>query len=238
MRSKTSQKGIIAVNAAIRETSRKRFTIAHEIGHFVIPHHRLLGNMCEERSIESFDTRLGRAEVEANEFAAELLLPSNILRNRFDLANPSLTQISVVAADFGTSLTATTRSFLGMTNLACALVWSSGNRARWFARSDAFRFFLPLDDLPARGSYALGLFDGQDAPSEFSPVPSNAWLDRIDAERVETLLEHSVLLPNYDAVLTLLWAYRGATSATDEDAGLEELEPEEFTLQRRRWPRA
>jgi Zn-dependent peptidase ImmA (M78 family) len=47
VRSRGSQKGIVAVNAAIREEARKRFTVAHEIGHFVIPHHRLLGNTCE-----------------------------------------------------------------------------------------------------------------------------------------------------------------------------------------------
>src|SRR5438132_14147381 len=56
VRSKTGQKGIIAVKASIREASRKRFTIAHEIGHFVIPHHRLLKNFCDERKIDSFDS--------------------------------------------------------------------------------------------------------------------------------------------------------------------------------------
>lgn len=32
VRSKSGQKGIIAVKASIREASRKRFTVAHEIG--------------------------------------------------------------------------------------------------------------------------------------------------------------------------------------------------------------
>ena len=66
VRSKTGQKGIIAVKASIREASRKRFTIAHEIGHFVMPHHRLLKNFCDEKKIDSFDARLNRPEVEAD----------------------------------------------------------------------------------------------------------------------------------------------------------------------------
>lgn len=49
--SKTAQKGIIAVNASLREKSRKRFTIAHEIGHFVLPYHRLLKTVCDEKKI-------------------------------------------------------------------------------------------------------------------------------------------------------------------------------------------
>ena len=36
VRSKAGQKGIIAVNSRLREASRKRFTIAHEIGRYVI----------------------------------------------------------------------------------------------------------------------------------------------------------------------------------------------------------
>jgi len=117
VRSKAGQKGIVAVKASIREKSRKRFTIAHEIGHFVIPHHRNLGNICEDRKIESFDRHLNQPEIEANEFAAELLLPSALLRRRFNLAEFSLAQISAVAADFETSLTATTRSYLTLTDL-------------------------------------------------------------------------------------------------------------------------
>ncbi|HAX41796.1 MAG TPA: ImmA/IrrE family metallo-endopeptidase [Bryobacteraceae bacterium] len=239
IRSKAGQKGIVAVKASIREASRKRFTIAHEIGHFVIPHHRNLGNICEERKIESFDRDLNRPEIEANEFAAELLLPSAVLRKRFDLADPSLSQMSSVAAGFGTSLTATTRSFLTLTNLACAMVWSVNNRARWFVRSDSFSFFLPLADLPANGSFAARIFNGGVVPEELAPVRPDAWLDRQAAERVNTLLEHSIRLPNYDAVLTLLWAHKARPFAIEDDQEtlLEDLDPDDFTLNRRRWPR-
>src|SRR5579872_4650076 len=45
-------KGIIAVNSAIREHTRKRFTIGHEIGHYLIPHHRALKNVCRSDDIE------------------------------------------------------------------------------------------------------------------------------------------------------------------------------------------
>lgn len=237
--SKADQKGIVAVKASIREKSRKRFTIAHEIGHFVIPHHRNLSNICEERKIESFDSHLNGPEIEANEFAAELLLPSALLRRRFNLAELSLAQISAVAADFETSLTATTRCFLTLTDLPCAMVWSVSNRARWFVRSDSFRFFLPLPELPANGSFAAGIFRGESAPAELAPVRPDAWLDRQAAEHVDTLLEHSISLPNYNAVLTLLWAYKAELLPTrdSQEALLEDLDPEDFTLNRRRWPR-
>jgi len=238
IRSKAGQKGIVAVKASIREASRKRFTIAHEIGHFIIPHHRNLGNVCEERKIESFDRNLNRPEIEANEFAAELLLPSDVLLKRFNLAEFSLAQISTVAAEFGTSLTATTRSFLTLTDLPCAMVWSVADRARWFVRSDSFRFFLPIAELPSGDSFAAGIFRGDAAPTELTPVRPDVWLDRQAAERVDTLLEHSISLPNYNAVLSLLWAYKTeALPTAHEETLLDDLDPEDFTLNRRRWPR-
>jgi Zn-dependent peptidase ImmA (M78 family) len=206
VRSKTAQKGIIAVKSSLREKSRKRFTVAHEIGHFVLPHHRLLKAVCDEKKIDSYDARLNRPEVEANEFASELLLPSAVLSQKFNLSLFSLSQISAIASEFETSLTATIRCFLRLTALPCAMVWSPENQAPWCARSDSFRFFLPLEELPAEGSHAAGLLARTPAPPDFAPVPAGVWLDDAAAERVRTLLEHSIYLPNYRAVLTLLWA--------------------------------
>lgn len=118
------------------------------------------------------------------------------------------------------------------------MVWSVSNRARWFVRSDSFRFFLPLSELPANGSFAARIFRGESAPADLAPVPPDAWLDRQAAEHVDTLLEHSISLPNYNAVLTLLWAYKVEPPArNDQEALLEDLDPEDFTLNRRRWPK-
>jgi len=171
IRSKACQKGIVAVKASIREASRKRFTIAHEIGHFIIPHHRNLGNICEERKIESFDRSLNRSEMEANEFAAELLLPSGALRRRFDLSEFSLAQISAVAAEYGTSLTATTRSFLTLTDLPCAMIWSVANRARWFVRSDAFRFSSRLPNFRRRAPSPPRFSEAKPRPQNLRRAP-------------------------------------------------------------------
>ncbi|MBL0158848.1 MAG: ImmA/IrrE family metallo-endopeptidase [Bryobacterales bacterium] len=189
VRSMAGQKGIIAVKATIREASRKRFTVAHEIGHFVIPHHCLLKTVCDEKKIDSFDAKLDRPEIEANEFAAELLLPSTVLSKKFSLQEFSLREISTVATEFETSLTATVRCFLRLTGLPCAMVWSSDNQARWCARSEAFRFYLPLAERPADGSFATRLFKGGVVPADFAVVPAEMWLDRQVAESVGTLLE-------------------------------------------------
>ena len=53
-------KGIVAIKQSIREVSRKRFTIAHEIGHYLIPSHRNLENVCTDGMIESWQKGLNK----------------------------------------------------------------------------------------------------------------------------------------------------------------------------------
>lgn len=67
--------------------ARHRFTIAHEIGHFVLNHPMEPGrhvHVDRERQIlqrgPKASTGLDRIEVEANQFAAEILMPSARVR--------------------------------------------------------------------------------------------------------------------------------------------------------------
>ena len=238
VRSKSAQKGVIGVRESIREHGRKRFTVAHEIGHFVIPKHRFLKNVCEERIIDSYRSTLNRAELEANQFAAEFLLPAPAVRTRFE-GEPSLARISSVAEEFETSLSATARRFIDLTEASVALLWQQDGKVEWFHKSDTFTYFLPLEEIPSSKSMAGRLFAGRAGGDDFDLVNPILWLSSRDAERVDVMLEHSVSLPNYEAVLTLLWVVKTKGSAEEyyEDPYLEELDPEGFTLKRKRWPR-
>lgn len=63
---------IINENSARR---RKRFTLAHELAHVIIPWH--VGNIVDANIFEGRDYEYNSYESEANKFAAELLMPSN-----------------------------------------------------------------------------------------------------------------------------------------------------------------
>ncbi|MCO5092637.1 ImmA/IrrE family metallo-endopeptidase [Bosea sp. (in: a-proteobacteria)] len=75
----------IVVNADQPET-RKRFTIAHEIGHFLY-HRHLIGNgVGDSKAFRStdkqryFNTAIGpKQETEANQFAATVLMPKSLV---------------------------------------------------------------------------------------------------------------------------------------------------------------
>ena len=195
--------------------------------------------MCARvKIIDSYRSTLNKAELEANQFAAEFLLPTPVVRTRF-AGDPSLAESSNVAEEFETSLSATARRFVDLTGSSVALLWQQDGRVEWFHTSDTFTYFLPLEEIPSSNSMAGRLFAGRAGGNDFERIDPLLWLTRRDAEKVDVLLEHSVNLQNYDAVLTLLWVVKTKGSAEEyyEEPYLEELNPEGFTLKRRRWPR-
>jgi hypothetical protein len=71
--------------------TRQRFTLAHELGHVVIPWH--MGTIIDRTDAESPDANdYWEMEAEANAFAAELLMPSEWIASRLSDGN-SLAQV-------------------------------------------------------------------------------------------------------------------------------------------------
>lgn len=92
---------------------RRRFTIAHEIGHFYLRHqfepgehvHVDRGNYISQRSLRSSEG-IDPKEVEANQFAACLLMPSKLLYDRIGELNTVQlfdSHVSQLAKDFDVS---------------------------------------------------------------------------------------------------------------------------------------
>ncbi len=197
--------GIIGVNS-LRDNIRKRFAIAHEIGHYLIPNHCRAEMMCPAGLFDCFSSDMASAEIEANEFAAGLLLPRKLVRRRFDLTRPSLSRISLVANELETSVVSATRRFLALTREPCAMVWSRAGRAVWFATSNNLTAELPMHNLPVAASLAGRLFAGKPVAAGMQRVDANMWFSSDGADRIKTLLEESIAFPAEGAVLTLLWA--------------------------------
>ncbi|MCW5626699.1 MAG: ImmA/IrrE family metallo-endopeptidase, partial [Burkholderiales bacterium] len=117
--------------------SRQRFTIGHELGHFLLPWHRQSTFRCVAEDIS------GRArkdwEIQANEFSAELLMPTELVKlmlRRF--GEPEMAHISQLARDFETSIEMTARRVVELNEYACAVVFSKDNIVRYFVRSPFF----------------------------------------------------------------------------------------------------
>ena len=95
---------LIFVSNTITNVHRKQFIIAHEIGHFML--HREQMYCCSEISIES-QQRVNSLsqEQQANEFASELLLPTDVLTMQLPSEHLSFAFISNIANKYNVSVT-------------------------------------------------------------------------------------------------------------------------------------
>src|SRR5574337_91715 len=69
--------GIISINSNITNSGKRNFILAHEIGHFIL-HKNLHPLFSDNHKTLSDWYKNGPHEVEANTFASELLMPSEL----------------------------------------------------------------------------------------------------------------------------------------------------------------
>lgn len=83
---------------------RQRFTAAHEIGHFIL-HRDSIGDGVEDNHLYRAEGMSNQQEVEANKFAADLLMPYSLIKKSMDEAEGRLTA-NELAKTFNVSVTA------------------------------------------------------------------------------------------------------------------------------------
>ncbi|MBT8369251.1 MAG: ImmA/IrrE family metallo-endopeptidase [Deltaproteobacteria bacterium] len=194
--------GIISVNSLIPEEGRKRFAIAHEIGHFML-HTGTQLILCSEDDMHVWKENKAQ-EMEANEFAASLLMPYEIFIKFMKIGQPTLDIISEIAKRFRTTLTATALRYVGISKEPCALVVSNDGIIRWYKKSDSFNFHVKVREKLSFDTHAFDFFDGVSLPEKPDSVPARAWLAGEIDEEAE-LFEQSLSLGSYGVVLSLLW---------------------------------
>jgi hypothetical protein len=233
VRIKGSTEGFIAVRETIREVGKKNFTIAHELGHLLLPGHDE-STVCLQGDVEAWDVGLSKQELEANEFAGELLLPTRLIQKLLSTDKPSFELIESLATRFSTSLTATAYRFAEATSHACAVVWSERGSTKWFVRSEEFRHWIQMHQSLDRRTLAVECFSSEGAPRSQEKVSASAWLVG-DIPEGAMVVEHTRCMPSYGGALTLLWLPEPFATNRDGDEMLEELGTHEFGVRRKRW---
>jgi len=197
--------GAIVIRKSFREAGRKNFTLAHEIGHFLLPGHDQTELICTKADVGNWGEESKEIEREADEFAAELLMPGAYVQRIIRSAAPSLQLIEKIARRFHTSLSAAAWRYCHLAKEQCAVVWSTEGRIDWSKRSETFAFS-PRKGTPIQKStFAFRAFDGQPIPKQPQEVPADAWMPSVDLPKNMRVLEQSKALRAYDSVISLLW---------------------------------
>lgn len=195
-------RGVIRVSDSITNDGRRRFSIGHELGHFVLRHEGGAPRGCSEKDLVDFGGSAYQ-ETQANVFATEFLLPRKLVDKRCDVAKVSLRPVRQIAEDFGTSVTSAALRFVELTPEPCALVLSIDSKVAWFRKNSSFYGFLPASGASLSGwSLAGRYFASGEEPADFAQwVDADSWCDG----KSGMLKEHSMPIPSVGGVLSLLW---------------------------------
>ena len=124
------EKAIIVVNSE-SIPSRKRFSAAHELGHWMRDAGTLSLGCNPEALVGSGDAN---AETRANRYASDLILPQFMFEPRAKECPITFETASSLAAVFQTSLTATSIRLVDYGSYPAMLICSDAQRMRWFWR--------------------------------------------------------------------------------------------------------
>lgn len=200
---------------------RRAYTIAHEFGHWVL-HRDLIdedetfegGVYCSEDSILR---RNGSGiEQEADEFAANLLMPLNDFRKQIPAKSvPNFDVLGKIALRYGVSLTAATLRWLEYTETRALLVVSNEGFAHWAKTSTpalkSGRYIRTRDtvfELPQAATAVSG--DFRDETAHGIGQAAGVWFP-------EPVTEMCIRSDRYDLEMTLLHLPRHAPVHQDEE---------------------
>ncbi len=164
---------------------RKRFSIAHELGHW--HHHkgkRLVCRADDYRPRDEFSP-----ERVADGYAADLLLPHYLFKPMARQHKRLTFKAVIELADaFSSSITATAIRLVEADVFPSLVVGHGPNGRKWFARAPMVpRKWFPRDDLDSESGAFRVQFGGLEGSSNPSKIGADAWFDRFDADRYEVL---------------------------------------------------
>lgn len=152
--------GVILVNA-VSSPQRQRFTVAHELGHFLnVWHKPIVGSVafaCTEQDVAtpwrmppSHASRHFTQEAEASRFAIELLAPAHLVRPALT-GIPDLAAVLALAGALEISREACARRSVELRDQPTAVVFSRDGVVRYVERAQSFPFvsLRKRDRLPA-----------------------------------------------------------------------------------------
>jgi Zn-dependent peptidase ImmA (M78 family) len=200
-------KGLIRIREDIPEHGRKRFAIAHELGHWEL--HKDISQLftCTEKDFMA-KYKGSSEEIEANYFAVSLLMPEKHFKSYSQGMPMSLETVRQISDYFMASLTATARRYTELSEDYCAIVCSEAGKVRWFQGSGNFMscFWISPGCKLNRNTIAGELFNqNKQFEVKLEKVDISSWSDKNDCISQNEFIEESIYMPKYKQVFSLLY---------------------------------
>lgn len=225
--------GVILVSRHARR-GRRRFTVGHELGHFLIPTHMPVKDgkfLCSRDDMRRWSVRendrYARMEVEANRFAGLLLLPPPKLKTYLSkMRDPDLAHVPTLASDFDVSKEVAARAYAQYKGEAIAtVIVKDGIVLRKYKHINFPK--IGISDgmpVPKDSMYYYAANGGEDM-TEVVSNNAGLWLETSWGKKLPDLYEQ-VLHQQEGYAIILLW--------TEKEEDYEDDDPEESMTSKER----
>ncbi len=202
--------GCILYNKS-HEHVRQRFTIVHELGHFINPWHNLLGQnnqiMCTSQNMTAatFDKNnlQQKMEVEANQFAAELLMPKVLLKKEIrSFRSIDIQQILSLAEKYEVSKSSMAHRCADIQDDPSAVIISKDGEIKSIYKNKDFPTIKVQKTFPLPPTSLAAKFKGNIGDiSDWSENKYNVWLS---SDNICKTIHEQVLIQQNGYKITLL----------------------------------
>lgn len=221
----------IAYATHINNIGFQNFSVAHELGHYFLPGHidAVLADGDVHESHAGFASG-NRYEMEADHFAAALLMPRSLFVKAMSTASNRLNAIEKLADLCRTSLTATGIRYAQFSRDAMAIVLSTGSQINYCVMSEPLREVKGLNWIRKgeglsrnTATFAFNRNNDRVRRADRENVTSDL-RDWFGGDRNMPITEEVIGLGNYGKTLTVL-------TAIDLEEKLQEIEEEEDLIE-------
>lgn len=212
-----STKTVIKINSLIEFDERKKFVLAHEIGHLIM--HK--GMNLPDDTFSTLNIiagtekmlQYGRQELEANEFASELLMPSKLFLKEAKGKRFSPLLIKQLAERFKTSLTATIFKYLQFDELhPICVVMTENGRVKYWKKSDSLKVFIkdliklpPPEDSVAHEYIEANYSFVYSNDEKAQEIDKSTWFNLGKYDEDSDFYEYCIPTKKYKTVLSIIW---------------------------------
>ena len=205
----------------------KRFSVAHEIGHYRLPGHVDAVMDGDQHFSKAGFRSSDHYEQEADQFAATLLMPRQLTTAAYGV-NDGLQAIEAIQAACGTSLEASAIRYVKISRDPVAVIRSDNTAIDYAMMSASLKDFRGLDwirkgaPLPPESVTARFNADAENIVRGQRAEGGSCLQDWFNGPHRQELVEEVVGLRNYGKTLTVLTGMEAPDEFEDEEADIEE----------------
>ncbi len=199
---------IVSLNSDIEFPQKKRFVLAHELGHIILHGGKEATFSDDYSTLEAY--KHGIQEKEANDFATELLMPTELFQKACFKQKFGSELIRTLSDKFNTSVTSTVYRYVDLGPHPICVFYSKDQKIQYWKKSEQFRYWIPdrnklsvPGDSVAEEFYSKSrIYTKKDSDQI---ITKSTWFELKEYDSDTPMFEFCIITPRYNTVLSVIW---------------------------------